>query len=246
MFFFSLLVSPQAAAAAQQVAALQKGDRPFLMLLAAVSRGALLPFVLYPDCVERTGNSSNTNGCCSREQLQWVLEPLVPVTSIHPTGRIEQLLMPRAAHSFRALAPEASDGDLAKAATRAAEVAAAAAAASGLTAAAAISRANECRPPSEEQHWVEGTAAAGLQQQHLMSEEEQQQEQQQKQPQQRKQQQQPYMLKENWREDGDPWGSLCPPSVKARRLNSLLSRRLLGRACWCLHCCFSCRALLQL
>ncbi|CDJ60587.1 hypothetical protein, conserved [Eimeria maxima] len=213
-----------AAAAAQQVALLQRGDKPFLMLLAAVSKGALLPFVLYPDCNGQFLDSSNTSYCCRRMHLRWVLEPLAPVTSIHPTGRIEQLLMPRAAHSFRALAPEASDGGLAKVAAIAAKSAAAAAAAL-VTAAAAVEGAKECTHPVDEQQVVEGTAMAGLHQHCLIEEEEE--EEQQKQPQKHNQQQQPYMLKENWREDGDPWGSLCPPSVKARRLNSLLSRRLL-------------------
>ncbi|OEH80657.1 hypothetical protein cyc_07717 [Cyclospora cayetanensis] len=198
-----------AAAAAQQVPALRREGRSFLLLLAALQKGGLLPFVLYPDCGAETLGSSNSSSCSASiksigKGAPWVLQPLSPLTSPHRTGRIEDLLMPRAAYSFRPLAPNASSPDI---------LLAALATAKATSAVIPPSAGGEAATPRRCEQQPQSNGFSALETQHQ---------------QQQRQWQQLETRKDNWAEDGDPSSTLCPPSVRARRVHNLLSRRLLA------------------
>lgn len=193
----------QAAAAVQQIPELQNGQRPFVMLLVSLHKGALLPFVLYPDYDIHILSRSSLN--CRNVVSSWALKPLAPVTSINGTSRIEDLLMPRAIYSFKPLVSNASAVGLAQGA-------AVTASACDAFAMDAVNASAAMLNGSDRPAWDA-----------VFSEDANQQLQQQ-------QQQHGAVPKDSWGEEGDPSCSLCPPSVRARRAHSLLSRRLMGES----------------
>lgn len=206
----------QAAAAIRQIPALQAGERPFLIVLVALHKGALLPFSLYLDtlaeslCSNASALSSAPSSCDSNmrskgdgrplsvRRLRWVLQPLTPVSSVNQMGRIEELLMPRARYSFKPIAGNCT--------------------ATTVKQAAAAPHATSL-PPGKLVVRTPGAASSpgGKAQQDSVSFPDEH------------RQQHSGIQTEDCRDDGDHSWNLCPPSIKARRIHNLLSRRLMGR-----------------
>lgn len=207
-----LFLCPQAAAAIRQVPVLENGSRPFHILLVALQKGAILPFALYPDYPSTL--NSDSNRCYGDKSPSWILQPLAPLTSLNRSSRIENLLMPRATHAFKPMAPRSLVSDTARVAAVTAALAAQssdAASADGSHAVGADCKGYDGSFPYNSV----GAEGDHRQQQHS---------------------QHCSPIESSESEGGDPASRLCPPSVTARRSRALLSRRLMGELL-CSLCC---------